>query len=60
MEKQQQLELSAADYLPYQQAVELVEKGASVSQLVADCGIPEAEASLMALLKTKSKRHASD
>ncbi|MFT5579012.1 MAG: hypothetical protein ACI9WS_001770 [Paraglaciecola psychrophila] len=51
LEKQQQLEMNAASYLPYQQAVDLVEKGASASQLVADCGIPEAEATLMALLK---------
>jgi len=60
MEKQQHLEMSAADYLPYQQAVDLVEKGASVSQLVADCGIPEAEASLMALLKAKSHGNSGD
>lgn len=50
MEKQQQLEMSHVDYLPYKQALSLVESGADASQLVAQCGLSEAEASLLTLV----------
>lgn len=53
-EKQQQLEMTTVDYLPYKQAVSLVENGASASQLMEDCGLSEAEASLMTLVKNSS------
>ncbi|MFT5691790.1 MAG: hypothetical protein ACI92E_001120 [Oceanicoccus sp.] len=50
MEKQQQLEMTHVDYLPYKQALSLVEDGADASQLVAQCGLSEAEASLLTLV----------
>lgn len=50
MEKQQQLDMRHVDYLPYKQALSLVESGADASQLVAQCGLSEAEASLLTLV----------
>jgi len=50
IEKQQQLEMTHGDYLPYKQAFSLVENGADASQLVAQCGLSEAEASLLTLV----------
>ena len=55
IEKQQQFEMGSADYLPFNQAVAMVEDGADAEQLVDRCGLSEAEASLMALLNNKKK-----
>ena len=55
IEKQQQFQIGSADYLPFSQAVAMVEDGADAEQLVDRCGLSEAEASLMALLKNKKK-----
>ncbi len=51
IEKQQQLELTTTNYLPYKQAVELVAKGADATELVDQCGLPAAEANLMSLIQ---------
>jgi hypothetical protein len=51
IEQQQQLELTTTNYLPYKQAVELVEKGADASALMDQCGLPAAEANLMSLVQ---------
>ena len=55
IEKQLQMEMTNVDYLPYHQAASMAEDGADVEQLVERCGMPEAEANLLTLLKAASK-----
>lgn len=54
IEKQQQLDVSSVDGSFYNQAISLAEHGANAAQIASKCGLPEAEASLMVLLKNKS------
>lgn len=56
IEKQQQLASSHGDQQPYNYAASLAEGGASAEQIMASCGVSEAEAKLLALLKN----HADD
>lgn len=55
MEKQQTLENRDPDALAYNQAAKLMEMGADVDDLVANCGIARPEAELMALLHREIK-----
>ena len=50
VEKQSELESRDPDALAYSQASQLMEKGATVSEVIASCGIGRPEAELMALL----------
>ena len=56
IEKQQQLEMNSADNTSYTQAAALVDSGADIDELIDSCGLPEAEASLLALLKKKASQ----
>jgi hypothetical protein len=56
IEVQQQLEASSTDYLPYRQAADMVEKGASASELIDHCGLPTAEANLMTLMQKSANK----
>jgi len=53
-EKQQQLEQRDLGALPYNQAVRLVATGATVDQLVDQCGLSRSEADLIMLLHKSS------
>lgn len=52
IEKQQQLASSSGDQQPYNYAASLAESGASAEQIMDSCGLSEAEANLLALLKS--------
>ena len=52
MEKQQKMEMTNVDYLPYSHASIA---GVDVDQLADRYGLPEAEANLLSLLKTAAK-----
>ena len=54
IEKQQHLATDSAEYLPFNQAIALAEKGADAMQLVDSCGLSEAEAELVTLLQCSS------
>nr|WP_207062488.1 DUF2802 domain-containing protein [Motiliproteus sp. SC1-56] len=54
-EKQQELENRDPGALAYNQAAKLMEMGADVDDLVANCGIARPEAELMALLHREIK-----
>lgn len=53
IEKQQQIEATNVEYLHYARAAEMAEGGATAEQLASNCGIPEAEAKLMAMVQEK-------
>lgn len=59
IEKQQQFETVSADQLPFNQAFAMAEKGAGARQLVEQCGLSEAEAELVALMKGAAKNAAT-
>jgi hypothetical protein len=50
VEKQQDLEFSDPNSLPYNQASRLVQMGADVDDLMSSCGISKAEAELLMLV----------
>jgi len=54
IEKQQQLDQRDLDSLPYNQAVRMAGQGASVDELVQQCGLSRAEAELVLLLHKQS------
>jgi hypothetical protein len=49
-ERQEQLDLSDSSSQPYQQAIKMSQKGASVSELIEICGLTRGEAELIAIL----------
>ncbi len=51
IDRQQQMELLNPDHTTYTEAASLAEQGAEVEQLIDRYGLPEAEASLLTLLK---------
>ncbi|MBA4501038.1 DUF2802 domain-containing protein [Marinobacterium sp. 3-1745] len=57
VEKQQELENRDPGVLAYNQAAKLMEMGASVDDLVRNCGIGRPEAELMALLHRELHSH---
>lgn len=50
LEKQQDVTASNG-YLPYSEAADLMERGAEVKHLIDRCGLSEAEAELMSLMR---------
>ena len=56
LEKQNILGMGNVDTQPYDQAASMAEQGADIQQLVDQCGLLEAEASLLSLLKSSSKQ----
>ena len=52
--EKQQLNASGSDQLPYNLAASFAESGAETDQLVERYGLPEAEANLLSLLKSRS------
>jgi len=49
-ERQEQLDLSDSSSQPYQQAIKMSQKGASVGELIEICGLTRGEAELIAIL----------
>lgn len=50
IERQDQIEMRTAGDRPYTQAIQMVQRGADVSELVAQCGLTRGEAELIAML----------
>lgn len=50
VERQDQLDLTDSSSQPYQQAIKMSQKGASVSELIEICGLTRGEAELIAIL----------
>lgn len=49
-ERQDQIEMRTAGDRPYTQAIQMVQHGADVGELVANCGLTRGEAELIAML----------
>lgn len=49
-ERQEQIDLTDSSSQPYQQAIKMSQKGASVSELIEICGLTRGEAELIAIL----------
>jgi hypothetical protein len=49
-ERQDQIEMRTAGDRPYTQAIQMVQHGADVSELIANCGLTRGEAELIAML----------
>jgi Protein of unknown function (DUF2802) len=60
IEKQQQLEDNNTDQYSYNEAATLAGRGVDASQIADQCGLSEAEASLMTLLNSQSALHTPD
>lgn len=54
--QRQKMDDSHVDIQPYDQAKTLAEQGADIQQLVDQCGLPEAEASLLSLLQASARQ----
>ena len=54
--QQQKMDDSRVDIQPYHQATTLAEQGADIQQLMDQCGLPEAEASLLSLLQASARQ----
>lgn len=50
IERQNQIEMRTAGDRPYTQAIQMVQRGADVSELIAQCGLTRGEAELIAML----------
>lgn len=55
IERQDQIEMRTAGDRPYTQAIQMVQRGADVSELVSSCGLTRGEAELIAMLHGVSK-----
>lgn len=55
IERQDQIEMRTAGDRPYTQAIQMVQRGADVSELVSNCGLTRGEAELIAMLHGVSK-----
>jgi hypothetical protein len=55
MERQEQIEMRSAGDRPYTQAIQMVQRGADVSELVSQCGLTRGEAELIAMLHGVAK-----
>jgi biopolymer transport protein ExbB/TolQ len=49
-ERQDQIEMRTAGERPYTQAIQMVQRGANVTELVSRCGLTRGEAELIAML----------
>lgn len=54
-ERQDQIELRGGGDRPYTQAIQMVQRGADVSELIASCGLTRGEAELIAMLHGVAK-----
>ena len=50
IERQDQIEMRSAGDRPYTQAIQMVQRGADVAELVSNCGLTRGEAELIAML----------
>ncbi len=50
LDRQDQLELRSSNERSYQQAIEMVQRGASVEELIQHCGLTRGEADLIVML----------
>lgn len=55
IERQDQIEMRTAGDRPYTQAIQMVQHGADVSELIANCGLTRGEAELIAMLHGVAK-----
>lgn len=58
-ERQDQIEMRTAGDRPYTQAIQMVQRGAPVSELIAQCGLTRGEAELIAMLHGVGKQQAT-
>lgn len=54
-ERQEQIEMRSAGDRPYTQAIQMVQRGADISELVSKCGLTRGEAELIAMLHGVAK-----
>lgn len=54
-ERQEQIEMRSAGDRPYTQAIQMVQRGADVSELIGQCGLTRGEAELIAMLHGVAK-----
>lgn len=58
-ERQDQIEMRTAGDRPYTQAIQMVQRGAPVSELISQCGLTRGEAELIAMLHGVGKQQAA-
>lgn len=58
VERQDQIEMYASNTRPYSQAIQLVQRGASVEELINTCGLTRGEAELICVLHGTREAHA--
>lgn len=58
-ERQDQIEMRTAGDRPYTQAIQMVQRGAPVSELISQCGLTRGEAELIAMLHGVGKQSAT-
>lgn len=54
-ERQEQIEMRSAGDRPYTQAIQMVQRGADISELIDQCGLTRGEAELIAMLHGVAK-----
>ena len=54
-ERQEQIEMRSAGDRPYTQAIQMVQRGADISELIGQCGLTRGEAELIAMLHGVAK-----
>jgi hypothetical protein len=58
VDRQDQLELRSGGSRPYSQAIQLVQRGVCVDELMSICGLTRGEAELISMLHGTSEAHA--
>jgi biopolymer transport protein ExbB/TolQ len=58
LDRQDQMELRTSGSRPYSHAIQLVQRGASVDELIAMCGLTRGEAELICMLHGTRAAHA--
>lgn len=58
VERQDQVEMYSSNDRPYSQAIQLVQRGASVEELISTCGLTRGEAELICVLHGNREAHA--
>lgn len=58
VERQDQVEMYSSNSRPYSQAIQLVQRGASVEELISTCGLTRGEAELICVLHGTREAHA--
>lgn len=57
VERQDQVEMYSSNSRPYSQAIQLVQRGASVEELISTCGLTRGEAELICVLHGTREAH---